>query len=63
MLAEIQPPRSATPAQALAVREAVAESFVAGFRVILLASAAMALLGAVLAAFMVGGERVDPVPG
>ena len=63
MLAEIQPPPSATPAQALAVRQAVAESFVAGFRVILLASAAMALLGAVLAAFMVGGESVDPVPG
>lgn len=55
-LAAAQPPAEAAPETAAAIQTAIDESFVAGFRVAMLAAAAAALLGAFIAWKMVAGH-------
>ena len=56
-LAEAMPPAGLGPETAAAVKRAVAESYVAGFRVVTLIAAGLALAGALSAALSIGGGR------
>jgi EmrB/QacA subfamily drug resistance transporter len=54
-LAAAQPPAIATPAERLAIRDAIQESFVRGFRATAWLAAALALMSAGVAALMIAG--------
>jgi len=56
-LAEAMPPAGLGPETTAAVKRAVAESYVAGFRVVALIGAGLALAGALSAALSIGGGR------
>ena len=56
MLAALQPPAAASPEAAAAIRDATKTAFVAGFRAVMLTSAALAAASAVVAAVTMGGE-------
>jgi EmrB/QacA subfamily drug resistance transporter len=59
-LAAIEVPDGVDAAAASAARQAVGDAFVAGFRQVMLACAALALLGAVSAAVLIAGKRKAP---
>ncbi len=61
-LAAAQPPAEAAPETAAAIQTAIDESFVAGFRVAMLAAAVAALLGAFIAWRMVEGKNAARRP-
>ena len=60
MLAALQPPAAASPEAAAAIREATKSAFVAGFRVVMLTSAVLALASAVVAAMTIPRGKVQP---
>jgi MFS family permease len=59
-LAAIEIPASADAAHRATVKQAVADSFVSGFRVVMLISAVLALLSAVCAWFAIDAKRPRP---
>ncbi|WP_427914482.1 MFS transporter [Ramlibacter sp. MMS24-I3-19] len=62
-LAALQPPASASPEAALAIRGATKAAFVAGFRAVMLTSAALALASAWVAWATIPRGEVKPHPG
>jgi hypothetical protein len=60
MLAGAESPAEATPREAAAIRQAVAESFVDGFRRVVLAAAGLALAASVTAAITLGKPQPEP---
>jgi hypothetical protein len=54
MLASAEPPSSASPEERRAIQRVIASAFVAGFRVVVLAAAGLALASAVTAALTIG---------
>ncbi|MGZ5181010.1 MAG: MFS transporter [Ramlibacter sp.] len=61
-LAALQAPEGAPPEVAQVVRQATQDAFVAGFRAIMLASAALALASAVVAALTLPRRAAPPTP-
>jgi predicted MFS family arabinose efflux permease len=62
-LAAAEPPSGVTPGEAGDIRRAIADSFVAGFRAVTRASAALALLASVCAWLWIGKESPRSRPG
>jgi len=61
-LGAAEAPEGLNARTAVRIADAIDESFVAGFRVVMLASASLALASALIAALLVGDQRV-PSPG
>lgn len=61
-LAAAEPPASASPAEARALRQAIDESFVVGFRVAMWSGAALAGASALIAWLMIGDVRAPAKP-
>lgn len=59
-LAALEPPPGLAPTQSAAVQEGVRRAYVRGFRVVMLLSAALALLSAASAWWLVGGKGTPP---
>jgi len=60
MLANVEVPRSASPSERIAIQRAIAEAFVAGFCLVALTAAGLALASAAMAALTIDGS---PPPG